>query len=308
MAVRPKHRLEFAVFWLVFQLTRLLPRRALLAVGRGLGSFVWGVVRFRRQVVLGNLRAAFGAERDEAWLQDTARGFYRGLGMMLVEFLAAGHRDREDLERNVRMDGREHIDAVLAAGRGAVFMSGHFGNFEIMLPRAAVAGYPVHGIVKPQSNQLIDAFYNRIRAREGVGLIRTGGAFQGALDVLSGGGFVGLLGDQDAGSKGQFVEFLGRPASVNRGPARMAVKAGCPIVMVFVSRQPDGSHVLRVEPPLEIDPAWDEEEAVVRLTELHTARLEAAVRAEPDQYYWIHRRWKTRPEAESAPPPGPDRA
>jgi KDO2-lipid IV(A) lauroyltransferase len=295
VSVRFRHRIEFGAFWLVFQLTRPLPRRALLAVGRGIGAFVWRVVRFRRKVVLDNLSAAFGAERSARWIAATAGAFYRNLGMMLVEFLAAGHRDRADLRTNVALEGHEYVEALLAAGRGAILMSGHLGNFELMLPRAAVQGYPVHGIVKPQSNRLIDAFYNGIRAREGVGLIRTGGAMQRSLEVLAGGGFVGLLGDQDAGAKGQFVEFLGRPASVNRGPALMAVKAQCPIVMAFVTRRPDGSHLLRVEPPLEVDPAWTEEEGVRIMTERHTALLAAAVRRDPDQYYWIHRRWKTQP-------------
>jgi len=292
-----KHRMEFRAFWLVFQLTKLLPRPALLAVGRGLGIFVWRVVRFRRQVILDNLTNAFGQEKDEAWIRQTALDFYRNLGMTLMEFLASGHRSSTDLAKNVVLEGREHIDALVAAGRGAVLMSGHLGNFELLLPRAAVTGYKVSGIVKPQSNKLIDKFHNGLRAKEGVGIIPTGGSFSKALAALEQGDFVGLLGDQDAGRKGQFVEFLGRPASVNRGPATLAVRAGCPIVMAFVYRQPDYTHVLKIEPPLVADPEWDQETAVRRLTEMHTARLAAAVCKAPAMYYWVHRRWKTQPPA-----------
>ena len=90
---------------------------------------------------------------------------------------------------------------------------------------------------------------------------------------------------------------MGRPASVNLGPATLAAKAGCPLLMVFVYRQPDYSHVMRIEPAIEIDPAWDHETTVRRLTEIHTARLEEAVREAPAMYYWVHRRWKTRPPA-----------
>jgi len=174
-------------------------------------------------------------------------------------------------------------------------VSGHFGNFELLLPRAAVEGFKVYGIVKPQSNQLIDKFHNSIRAREGVGIIHTGGSFPRINEALQKGAFVCLLGDQDAGRKGQFVEFMGRPASVSRGPATLAVKAGCPLLMAFVYRQPDHSHVMRIEPVIEIDPAWDQETAIRRLTEIHTARLAEAVRETPAMYYWVHRRWKTRP-------------
>ncbi len=297
MAPKFKHRLEYGAFQLIFQSTKLLSRGALLAVGRGLGTFVWRVVRFRRGVILGNLTAAFGHEKDEAWIHATALDFYRNLGMTLVEFLASGHRSQEDLVANVVVEGVEHVEKLVAEGRGALFISGHLGNFELMLPRAAVAGFKVNGIVKRQSNQLIDKFYNGIRAREGVGIIHTGGSFPQILGAIERGEMVGILGDQDAGRKGRFVNFMGRPASVNLGPATLAAKAGCPLLMVFVYRQPDHSHVMRIEPPIEIDPAWDHETTVQRMTEIHTARLEEAVRKAPAMYYWVHRRWKTQPPA-----------
>jgi KDO2-lipid IV(A) lauroyltransferase len=290
-----KHRLEYTVFKGLFHLTRLFPRPALLAIGRGLGSFMWKVVKFRRRVVLENLTAAFGDEHDAAWMEKTALEFWHHFGMMMMEFLSAGHRDTQDLRDTVEVANHEVLDAMAARKQGAILMAGHQGNFELMLPRAAAQGYETHGIVKAQSNKLIDGFYNGIRAREGVGIIYTGGAFQQIRQVLEGGGFIGLLGDQDAGRKGQFVPFLGRPASVSRGPATLAVKAGVPIVMAAMFRKPDHTHVLRVGPVLEADPAWDQETAITRMTEMHTAELEKAVREMPAMYYWVHRRWKTRP-------------
>jgi Kdo2-lipid IVA lauroyltransferase/acyltransferase len=295
MATKFKHRLEYGAFQLIFQLTKLLPRRALLATGRGIGSFVWNVVKFRRQVILDNLTHAFGSEKDDTWVQNTALEFYRNLGMTLMEFLASGHRSPQDLRNNVVIEGREHVEQLEARGEGALFVSGHFGNFELMLPRASLEGISVSGIAKPQSNKLIDAFHNKLRTREGVDIIPTGGSFPRILKIIEDGGFVALLGDQDAGSKGQFVDFLGRPASVSRGPATLAVKAGCPLLMVFLFRQPDNSHLLKIEPPIERDPTWDDETAIKRLTEIHTSKLEEAVRQAPAMYYWVHRRWKTRP-------------
>jgi KDO2-lipid IV(A) lauroyltransferase len=290
-----KHRLEYLVFQVLYQLTRLLPRRGLLAVGRGLGTFVWKVVGFRRQVILGNLTAAFGEEHDAAWIERTAHDFYRHLGMTLMEFLAAGHRSRQDLVDNIDVEGLEILDDLVAAGQAAVLVSGHFGNFELQLPRAAVQGIRAHGVVKAQSNRLIDGFYNGIRSREGVGIIYTGGAFPRILETLKSGEFVGLMSDQDAGPKGHFVKFMGRYASVTRGPATLAVQAGVPIVMAIVFRQPDNRHVIRIGPRIDIDPAWDEETAIRRMTERHTAALEEAIREAPAMYYWVHRRWKTRP-------------
>lgn len=292
---RLKHRLEYGVFKGLYHLTRLFPRRVLLAFGRGLGTFMWKVVKFRRRVVLENLTAAFGNEHDAAWIERTGHDFWKHFGMMMMEFLSAGHRDTQDLRDTVEVANHEVLDDLLARKQGAILMAGHQGNFELMLPRAAAQGYETHGIVKAQSNKLIDGFYNGIRAREGVGIIYTGGAFQQIREVLEGGGFIGLLGDQDAGRKGQFVEFLGRPASVSRGPATLAVKAQVPIVMAAMFRKHDHTHVLRVGPVLEADPAWDQETAITRMTEMHTAELDKAVREMPAMYYWVHRRWKTQP-------------
>ncbi len=299
MASKPapklKHRLEYGAFQLLYQLTKLLPRRALLATGRGLGTFVWKVVGFRKKVILDNLTQAFGQEKDAVWIQNTAHEFYRNLGMTLMEFLASGHRSTQYLVDNVAMEGLENIEEVIAQGKGALLMSGHFGNFELLLPRAARQGFKVHGIVKPQSNKLIDKFHNDIRKREGVGIIHTGGSFQKIQNKMKAQEFVGLLGDQDAGRKGQFVNFLGRPASVTRGPATLAVKVGCPLFMAFLYRQPDYSHVIKISKKIEVDPSWNEETAIRKLTEIHTAKLEEAVREAPAMYYWVHRRWKTQP-------------
>ena len=295
MATKLSHRLEYGLFQTLFNLTRVMPRSALLAFGRGLGTFVWKVVGFRRGVILDNLTHAFGDDQDAAWIQKVGHDFYRNLGMTVMEFLAAGHRSTQDLLDNVDIEGLEHFEDLVAQGKGALFMSGHFGNFELMLPRSAAQGFKTAVIVKPQSNKLVDAFQNRIRAREGVQIIPTGSSFATIMAALEGGGFVGIMGDQDAGRKGQFVEFMGRPASVNRGPATLAVRAKCAVLMVFVYRRADYSHVIRLEPPIEIDPAWDNRTAIRRLTEIQTEKLEAAVRRAPEMYYWVHRRWKTRP-------------
>jgi len=295
MAPKFKHRLEYGAFQLLFQLTKLLPRRALLGVGRGLGSFVWNVVGFRKKIIIENLTRAFGVEKDAEWILHTAHEFYRNLGMTLMEFLASGHRDSRFLTSNVAIEGMEHIEEVIAMDKGGLIISGHFGNFELLLSRAALEDNKIHGIVKPQSNKLIEKFQNDIRSRDGVGIIHTGGSFAKILKTLEAGGFVGLLGDQDAGSKGQFVDFMGQPASVTRGPATLAVKAGCPLLTAFIYRQPDYSHVIKINKMIEVDPSWDTETAISQLTEKHTAKLEEAVREAPEMYYWVHRRWKTQP-------------
>ena len=299
MTSRPRQLLDYSLLYLLFLLARPLPRGFLLAMGRGLGTFVCKVVRFRRQVVLDNLRHAFGGEMNEREINSLALAFYRNLGMTLMEFLSFPGMKESDFLDLVDIEGVEHFKNTVAEGRGALLVSGHFGNWEMMGARVAAEGQKVSFIVKEQTNARVDRIQNDIRHRAGIGTIRSGGAsIRVMIRALRNKELIGLVGDQDAGPEGYFTEFLGRQASVFRGTAYFAWKLKVPIVTGFIFRQPDGRHKVMVDPPFAAEPDWDEETAVARLTEIHVQRLDAAIRKAPDQYFWLHRRWKTRPPGE----------
>ena len=299
MTSRPRQLLDFSLLYLLFLLARPLPRGFLLALGRGLGTFVCKVVRFRRHVVLDNLRHAFGQEMDDREINGLALSFYRNLGMTLMEFLSFPGMKQADFLDLVEIEGVEHFKNTVAEGRGALLVSGHFGNWEMMGARVAAEGQKVSFIVKEQTNARVDQIQNDIRHKAGIGTIRSGGAsIREMIKALRNKELIGLVGDQDAGPEGYFTEFLGRQASVFRGTAYFAWKLKVPIVTGFIFRQADGSHKVMVDPPFAAEPDWDEETAVARLTEMHVQRLEAAIRKAPDQYFWLHRRWKTRPPGE----------
>jgi KDO2-lipid IV(A) lauroyltransferase len=296
MTSRPRQLFDYGILYFLFLLARPLPRGFLLATGRGIGTFVWKVVGYRREVVLDNLRHAFGAEMDEEALRDLAHRFYRNLGMTLMEFLAFPRMKPEDFRELVDIEGREYFLDTVAEGSGALLVSGHFGNWEMMGARMAAEGQKVSFIVKEQTNARVDRIQNDIRHRAGIGTIRSGGAaIKDMVRALRRKELIGLVGDQDAGPDGYFTEFLGREASVFRGPAYFSWKLKVPIITGFMFRKADGHHVVEMDPPFSADPDWDEETAVARLTEIHTQRLEAAIRKAPEQYFWLHRRWKTRP-------------
>jgi KDO2-lipid IV(A) lauroyltransferase len=299
MTTRPRQLLDYSLLYFLFLLARPLPRGFLLALGRGLGSFVWRVVRFRREVVLDNMRHAFGSEMDERQIKALARSFYRNLGMTLMEFLSFPKLKNADFLDLVDIEGVEYFQGIVEQGRGALLVSGHFGNWEMMGARVAAEGHKVSFIVKEQTNSRVDRIQNDIRHRAGIGTIRSGGAsIKEMVRALRNQELIGLVGDQDAGPEGYFTEFLGRQASVFRGTAYFAWKLKVPIITGYIFRQPDGRHKVMVDEPFAADPEWDEETAVARLTEIHTRRLEAAIRKAPDQYFWLHRRWKTRPPEE----------
>jgi KDO2-lipid IV(A) lauroyltransferase len=291
--------LEFLALALLYLLVRFLPRRWLLPLGRGLGSFVWRVVPIRRRVVLENLRHAFGAELDSTQQREVARRFYRTLGMTLVELLAVPDLSRADILATVRVDGQEHLDIVRDSGRGAIFVSGHFGNFEYLGARMAAEGMPISFVAKAQRNARVDAMQRRIRETLGVGTIGPD-ATRDMLRALREGQCVAMLADQNAGPEGLLCSFLGRPAWVFRGPAYLAWKFDVPLITGFIYRDEGGRHVVRADAPVFPDRSLSEEEAVRALTEYHVERLEAAIRSAPEHYYWVHRRWKV-PEG-MAPP------
>jgi KDO2-lipid IV(A) lauroyltransferase len=288
---------EFAALYLLYGLARRTPHRWLRRWGRGLGLFACNVLRLRRRVVLDNLRAAFGDRFTQPERMALARRFYASLGETMLEFFVMGDMEPAEIRDAVSIEGIEHLDRIRGEGRGALLISGHYGNWELLGAAIAARGYPIGYLAKSQSNPHVDRIQNAIRARAGVGIIKQESAHR-LLYALKRREFVGILADQNAGGEGLFVDFLGRPASVFRGPAYFAFRTQSPIVPVAIRRIGPGRHHVTVRPPLRVDPAWDEETAVRELTRAHVASLERFIREHPEHYFWVHRRWKT------DPPPG----
>ncbi|MFO7652490.1 MAG: lysophospholipid acyltransferase family protein [Candidatus Krumholzibacteriia bacterium] len=297
---RLRHAADYALLRSIQAGAARLPWHSLRPWGRRLGRAAWHVAPVRRDVVLANLRAAFGAEQTPAEIEGLARRFYVELGTTLLEFCAFSKLGPEGVRRITVIENEHYLEEVRREGRGALLVSGHYGNWELQAAAVAARGYPVQALAKTQSNPRVDRLQNDLRRRVGVGIIRVGPSLKEMIRALRRGDLVGLLGDQDAGPLGHFVEFLGRPASVYRGPAAYAYRLGCPLLTGFPRRLPDGTHVLRFNAPHRADPAWDEATAIARLTEAHTRELEEAVRAAPEHYWWVHRRWKTQPPAAGA--------
>lgn len=303
---RIKWALEYVLLRAAFALAGLLPEHRVEAAGRTLGGFIFRHVGLRRAVVLENLGRAF-PDLAPAQLRALAERVYRRLGATLFGFFTLGRLSPELIRARVRLENTDALDALRDAGRGALLMTGHFGHWELLGAAVSAYGYPTRYLVRTQSNPWVDTLQNRIRARAGLGVIRADAAsVRQLIRHIRDGGFVGVLPDVNAGDDGVFVEFLGRPASTPRGLAHFALKLGCPIIPVFLVRQTDGTHVARFHPPLLPDPDLPPEEALRALTQAYTDVLAGMVRAHPDHYFWIHRRWKTRPPHERTVAPAGD--
>jgi len=292
---RVRHAVEYASVRVALALASSLPLGLARAVGAALGGVAFDVVRVRRAVVIDNIVRGLGVSRRTA--ARIGRRSYANLGRYLMEFSAQRRLKPDQVRSLVRFEGAEHLDAALAAGRGAVVFGGHYGNWELLGAAMAAYGYPISFLVGEQTNWRVDDVMNELRRRQGIGIITRDVALRKVLRALRENQLVALLGDQDARDAGVFVDFLGRAASTVRGPALFAIRQGCPIVACFIRRAGNGRHTGAVEAPLYADPSLEGEAAIVDLTQRVTDHLATHIRRHPEEYFWAHRRWKTSPPA-----------
>ncbi len=295
-----QHRVEYAALVAVRRALRLAGRRGGSALGAGLGRAAHGV-GIRRAVVREHLRLAF-PDRDERWVRRTARASYRHLGRELVAVMRFTTMDAAQIRARTRIDAgtEDALRTALAEGNGIVLVTGHLGNWEIAGSGLAVRGIPIDGVAQRQSNPLVERMLTEARERLGMGVIERSRAPRDAVRSLRAGRLVAFVADQDGRGSGVFVPFMGRPASTHRGPAVLALRAGAPLFYGRALRGAAGYELWAER--LAVDRDGPTDDVVRRMTAAFTAALERDVRAHPGQYFWHHKRWKTRPPDEDAGP------
>jgi KDO2-lipid IV(A) lauroyltransferase len=295
--ITPQHRLEYAAVRATQAAICALPAAMARGVGAFLGDVAFSVLRVRRDVVMEHLRGVLGDEASESDLVRVARESYRNFGRMTFEYARFPRLRTRDIERLVSLTGAEHLDEALKKGRGAILVGSHFGNWELAAT-LSTRGYPMTFLVGEQHNILVDRLMNRLRERFGVQTIPVTGSLMGVLRALRENRIVAMLSDQDAGRGGVFVDFLGKQASTPYGPAKMSARTGAPLIPSAVVRRGKGRHELIICPPIaSVDQDLSQDEQVRALTQGYTTVFERFIRERPDHYFWMHRRWKTRPPA-----------
>lgn len=291
-----QHWLEYAGWRLLAIVLQRLPRRAVVRIADFLGWTMYRVLRIRRRVVEDNLRRAFGGSKSARELDDIALRSYQNAVLTFCEFINPHCIGQEALHLYREIQGMEHAEPFRK--KPAVFLTAHIGNWELQGAAVAALGFEMDAVLKPLHNPLIDREVAQRRLRAGFGLIPTTGSLKAIVSSIRKGRHPVFLADQDARRAGVFVEFFGHPASTATGPAFFALKLNVPIVVGLSvrNRDPERSLTLQIFPPLEGDPTAPFDEEVLRLTRAHVRMLEEVVRAYPDSYFWLHRRWKTRPK------------
>ncbi|MEP7027875.1 MAG: lysophospholipid acyltransferase family protein [Candidatus Eisenbacteria bacterium] len=287
-----RHRFEYGLVRIAGWAVAMLPDGAARALGRTLGALA-RLAGVRVGVARANLARAF-PERSLRERERILRGAYAQAGLSAIEILRFPRLTPQALDPIVSsIAGFEHVKAARALGRGVVLLTGHYGAAELMGAAVARHGHPMHFLVRGQSNALVDADLQARRAALGVGVVPHGAGVRGVLRALRENACVALIADQDAGRRGVFVDFFGAPASTPPGPAEFALRAGAPLVMGCLVRELDGRYHGRFFPPLTVPPSGDHAADVRALTALHVRMLEEWIRERPEQWLWMHRRWKT---------------
>lgn len=296
-----RHRVEYLFLRLVAGVCAVVPEVLADRAGAALGWLVARVGRPRWEVVRDHLRRAF-PEAGEPWRRTVGRRCYAHLGAEAVAVFRLAGMGRRGVRERTRVTGLEVVEAAVRDGRGVILLSAHLGNWEVGGAALVARGFPIDVVVARQRNELFDRYLTRSRERLGFGIIPRGEGRRGVLAALREGRLAGILGDQDARRAGVFVDFFGHPASTARGPAVLALRSGALVVTLFAVRLPGWRPRYHVylealdEDAVQVGTGGPGRAArVAAITQAYTTRIEDYVRRHPEQYFWLHKRWKTPP-------------
>ena len=295
-----RRQLEYAAAWPFIKILGVLPRPLARAFGIGLGRVVYlAHVRLRR-VGMRNLELAF-PDKTEAERACILRGEFTSLGRQLAEVCQFPKYTRENIEQVVVYDGLENYERAYARGKGVLFLTAHFGGWELSAFAHSLQGHGLHVVMRPMDNPYLNRLIERYRTMHGNKTVAKDDFVRGLLAAMKAGETVGILMDTNmTPPQGVFVKFFGKEACTASGVARVALKTGAAILPGFmVWEEAERRYVLHFGPQLVFERSADEEADIVAATQQCTSAIETWIRRYPDQWLWIHRRWKTRPAGEA---------
>lgn len=295
-AVRGLFRLCVALF-------RPLPWNTAAALGAALGRASYYLLAAERRRALDHLALAFGLDRPVRARQRIARTCFAHFGRATAETFKLATLAPEQVIGLVNRDALERLRGLVGEGRGLIYVTAHFGNWELLAAAIGAYGIPLTVVAAPVYDPAIGRWVEALRGRFNIATLDRGSA-QAArrlLAALKRKEMIGMLIDQDTRVDGVFVPFFGRPAYTPAGPAALALRLDVPVVVGFAVRQPNGRYQIEIEGPLPLARSADAAADVSGATADFTARIEARIRRHPEQWVWMHRRWKTKAARTVAP-------
>lgn len=275
-------------------LVYLLPSGTGLFLAAKAGSLVYYILPKYRKTALANLRLAFGGEKSAGELRAIARRVFENLGKNAFELIRFPRINEKNIDALVTIDNPARLNRAFEKGAGVIIITAHIGNWELMAATLRLKGYPGVTVGRRIYFHKYDRYLNYLRKTHDVNVVYRDDSPREILKILKENRIVGIVADQDVDSvAGVFVNFFGHPAYTPAGPAALAKTTGAPLVPVFIIRK-NGRHVLFVEEPVELADTADKEKDLVENTQRWSNVVESYIRRYPEQWVWMHRRWKTK--------------
>lgn len=284
-----------ALLWLarlVELFSLIVPYHLGVRVGGALGCMAFYVLRRERNRAIEHLNMVFG-DKGPQWVRRTARQSFMHLGKSLLEVMLI---NPERIKRVVELHGEDNLREAMQQGKGAVYVTGHIGNWEMMAHYVS-ATYPVSVVAAPLEPEQVNDMIVRLRSRMGVRTILRGrpGASKELIRIFKENRILGILIDQDTDVESVFVDFMGRPAWTPTAAAAMAIKFGAPVLFGYIQRGADDRHTIIIEGPLAVTVTGNLQDDIRNTTAMLTSKIEAVIRNNPEQWVWMHRRWRRQP-------------
>lgn len=292
---------EFAAVWLILKMLSGLPRSAARSLAAFVTSLLFSLRPGLRKTAEFNLRLAFPDWTEER-RREATRKIVRNLGWMAAEFARFPRLTKENLEKVVILEGHENFLEGQRRGKGVLYLTGHIGAWELSSFAHALYGYPLHYMARPLDNNRVDALVNQYRCSSGNKPIFKNESARVMLKILKDSGTIGILADQNTmPEEGVFVDFFGKSACTTTGIARVALHTDAAVVPGYAYwDETIQKYRLRFEPPVELIRTGETERDVLENTQRFAKVIEEIIRKHPDQWVWVHKRWKTRPKGEPA--------
>ncbi len=266
-------------------------------IGRAIGALLFNIDKKRKRITIENLTRAFSGAYSETEIEAIARKVFQNLAVMFFEFMRLPWLSRKTIGRYVEFTGLEHFDSALKKGKGVLLITGHFGNWELLGVSLALKGYNLDIVARELDSPLFERFVLWVRTRHGNRLISKSRSMRRLMKSLAENSIAALLVDQNVAlAEGVFVDFFGVPACTNKGPALLVEASGASAVPAFIVREGKGHRVI-VMPEIPLVSTGNRAQDILINTGLMTKAVEEMIRRYPDQWFWVHRRWKTRPPA-----------
>jgi KDO2-lipid IV(A) lauroyltransferase len=277
---------------------RLLPLRLSLWIGRSFGSAIYYLIGKRKQVARANLRAAFRGRYKPAQLNRIIKRIYQNLSQSYVELLRFPRLDEAYVKKYIKV-GDADVERVRKAlkedGKGAIYLTAHFGNWELSSLVGSAYGFKMNVLARWQKFERLNGYLNKMRGSKGARVIFKEDAKEEIMQALKDNEVVGILSDQDGGKRGEFVDFFGRKASIAKGVAQFSLRTGAPVFPVFIIREKGPYHRISIEDDISVLPSGDIKKDVHEILQRFAAVLQSYIEKHPDQWLWLHKRWKSTP-------------